>query len=133
MIHTTLALVAVLGAAAPSTPKEKFYVYGGGCSRSIQLRGTYTTIQAACVAAEKLRKEKQRFVTVRTGAHKKDYFGWNATQYKVYHKASEDSCRARFGWVLNKTVEKAKKAREIAEKLKKDGDSVEIVGHYVAK
>src|SRR5881227_3894886 len=72
--------------------KEKFCVYGGGCSRSIRLQASYDSAAEACAAAEKFRsKDKLRFVSVRTGAHDRDYFGRGikGTQYKVYR----NSCR----------------------------------------
>ena len=70
MIRTILSLLAVLtflAAATPGTanepatrkkiepPKEKYYIYGGGCSRSIRLQGTYETLADAFAAAEKFR------------------------------------------------------------------------------
>jgi hypothetical protein len=144
MIRTNLSLLAVLVVlAAPAlgtaneTPKpekieplkEKFYVYGGGCSRSIRLQGTYENLQDAFAAAETYRtKEKLRFVTVRTGAHKEDYFGDRATQYKVYRRG------IRCGnWFLHATVESAAKAKEMADKLRTELSPVEIVGHYAAE
>jgi hypothetical protein len=143
MIRTTLALLAALvilpasapGASGPArkvkaaVAKEKFYVYGGSCSRSIGLRGTYETIEAAFAAAEKFRtKDKLKWVTVRTGKHDKDYFGGNPTQYKVYRRG----CRGRT-WILHATAEKADKAKEVVEKLRKDAVPVEVVGHYAGK
>jgi hypothetical protein len=144
MIRTNLSLVAVLvilvapalGTAnesarreKPELAKEKFYVYGGGCSRSIQLRGTYENLKDAFAAAETFRtKQKLKFVTVRTGAHDKDYFGSSATQYRVYIRG------ARCGnWFLHATVQSADKAKEMADKLKTEHAPVEIVGYYAAK
>jgi hypothetical protein len=144
MIRTNLFLLAVLAIqAAPAlgttdetprpekveAPKEKFYVYGGGCSRSIRLQGTYENLEDAFAAAETFRtKEKLKFVTVRTGAHEKDHFGDSATQYKVYCR------RIRCGnWALLATVDSADKAKEMADKLKTEHSPVEIVGHYAAE
>jgi hypothetical protein len=128
LAFTTSPASEVTKQAKTEPAKEKFFVYGGGCSRSIRLQGTYDSLRAAFSAAEQYRtKEKLRFVTVRTGAHEKDYFGNGASQYKVYRFA----CRG--GLTLHATVEKANKANEIADKLKKEGVRVEIVGHYAAK
>jgi len=143
MIRTNLALLAVLGIllatppgrafekAPPEKPAkavEKYYVYGGSCSRSIRLQGTYEHIGQAWEAAEKLRnKEMMKWVSVRSGAHERDYFGTAATQYKVYQLL----CRG--GWRLHATLESADKAKEIADKLKGDGNPIEIVLHYAAK
>ena len=144
MIRTNLSLAAVLailvgpalGTANESVrrektepAKEKFYVYGGGCSRSIELRGTYENLNDAFAAAEMFRtKQKLKWVTVRTGAHDKDYFGSSATQYRVYIR------RPRCGnWVLHATVQKADKAKEMVDKLKTERSPVEIVGYYAAK
>jgi len=143
MIRTTLALLAVLGIFPASPPcrafekapqekpektLEKFYVYGGGCSRSIRLQGTYEDIRQAWEAAEKLRnKDMMKWVSVRTGAHDRDYFGTAATQYKVY----EILCKG--GGMLHATVESADKAKAIADKLKGEGNPIEIVLRYAAK
>jgi hypothetical protein len=136
MIRTNLSLLAVLAIlAAPDLgttgepSKEKFYVYGGGCSRSIRLQGTYENLKDAFAAAEKYRtREKLRFVTVRTGAHAKDYFGNQATQYKVYRRS------LRCGnWSLLAAVEGADRAKAMADKLKTELAPVEIVGHYAAR
>jgi hypothetical protein len=144
MIRTTLSLFAVLtvlAAPAPGTAnetpgpeqlqpsKEKFYVYGGGCSRSIRLQGTYENIEEAFAAAETYRtKEKLKHVTVRTGAHEKDYFGDSATQYKVYRRG------IRCGnWILHATVDSAAKAKEMADKLRTELSPVEIIGCYAAE
>jgi hypothetical protein len=144
MIRKKLCLLAVMATlAAPALgpanektkpekgqpAKEKFYVYGGGCSRSIRLQATYDTIKDAFAAAETYRtKKKLRFVTVRTGAHAKDYFGNGAAQYKVYRRG------IRCGnWFLHATVDSAAKAKEMADKLKTKLSPVEIVGHYPAK
>ncbi|HKB35322.1 MAG TPA: hypothetical protein VKD72_02645 [Gemmataceae bacterium] len=144
MIRTNLSLVAVLailvapalGAANESArrektepAKEKYYVYGGGCSRSIELRGTYDNLNDAFAAAETFRtKQKMNWVTVRTGAHDKDYFGSSATQYRVYVR------RIRCGnWVLHSTVQSADKAKEMADKLKTERSPVEIVGYHAPK
>jgi hypothetical protein len=133
MIRMTLALAVALIASAPSTArekkaaetvKEKFFVYGGGCSRSIRLQATFDNVWDACEAAERLRgKDKLNHVTVRTGAHAKSHFGTNANQYKVY----SNPCKV---WALRAATDSADRAREIAEKLKKDGDRVEIVVHF---
>jgi hypothetical protein len=147
MIRTKLSLFAVLAAlaapalgtaAAPRTAngepaKEKFYVYGGSCSRSIRLQGTYEDIRDALEAAQKYRTEaKLRFVTVRTGAHDRDYFGNGATHYKVYRKI--DGRRAGCGnWFLQATVSSAAEAKKVADKLQTGLSPVEIVGHYAAK
>src|SRR5262245_41742643 len=138
MIGTNLALLTLTGAlllapAAPANEKavpagEKVYVYGGGCSRSIQLQGTYDHAWQACEAAEKLRtKDKLRYVTVRTGAHEKDYFGTNATQYKVYRN------RCKLNWQLQATFDSPEKAKDLADSLKKAGDGVEVVLHYAPR
>ncbi len=144
MIRTNLSLWAVLAILAvpalgtaneTSKPakieasKEKFYVYGGGCSRSISLQGTYENLKDAFAAAETCRtKKKLKFVTVRTGAHEKDYFGNGATQYRVYRRG------IRCGnWFLHATVDSAAKAKELADKLKTEHSPVEIVGYYAAK
>jgi hypothetical protein len=144
MIRTNLSLLAVLATLAAPAPgtanerpkpekvepsKEKFYVYGGGCSRSIRLRGTYENINDAFAAAETYRaKENLRFVTVRTGAHGKDYFGDRATQYRVYRRG------IRCGnWFLHATVEGAGQAKEMADKLKTEHSPVEIVGYCAAE
>jgi hypothetical protein len=145
MIRTNLALptflgillVAAAGTASANEPKkvekteavkEKFCVYAGGCSRSIRLRGTYESLDQAAKAAEKCRKDKLRFVTVRTGAHERDYFGRGATQYKVYVQG----CKKK-GWQLHATVASDKKAQEMVDRLKKENIQVEIVGHYEKK
>ena len=109
--------------------REKFHVYGGRCSRSIQLQGTYDNIKDAFAAAETFRtKENMRFVTVRTGAHDRDYFGTSATQYKVYRL--ETKCG---NWLVHATVDSDVKAKELADKLKSEEKSVEIVGYYATK
>jgi hypothetical protein len=119
---------------APVPAQEKFYVYGGNCSRSISLRGTYDTLVAAGDAAEKLRSvDKMRHVSLRTGDHARDYFGGSATEYKVYARY-EVGCRlGPRGYRLHATVEKWDKAKEMADKLAKAGARVEIVGHYAPK
>jgi hypothetical protein len=145
MIRTnlfTLAVLVVLAATglgtAAEAPKpepvgpqqEKFYVYGGGCSRSIRLQGTYENVKDAFAAAETFRtKEKLSYVTVRTGAADRDHFGNGATEYKVYRLSG---CRCPT-WSLYAKAETADKAKEIAEKLKADSSPVEIVGYYAAK
>jgi hypothetical protein len=143
MIRTILSLLAVLtflAAATPGTanepatrkkiepPKEKYYIYGGGCSRSIRLQGTYETLADAFAAAEKFRTGGMKFVTVRTGEHTKDYFGDSATQYQVYRRG------IRCGnWLLHATVDSAAKAKDMADKLKTERSPVEIVGYYAAE
>jgi hypothetical protein len=140
MNRTKLALLAVLAiplasalAAAnqpapqqTATAQEKFYVYGGGCSRSIRLQGTYETIRDAYAAAEKGRSEGLKYVSVRTGEHDRDYFGNAANEYKVYSKTCKSS------WKLYATVASADKAKEMADQLQKGGSDVEIVRHYFA-
>jgi hypothetical protein len=114
--------------AKATTPPEKFYVYGGGCSRSIRLQGTYDTLPAAFTAAEILRStDKLNHVTIRTGDHDKDHFGRAATEYKVYRQMWRCSIS------LHKTVDKWDKANQIADELRKSGGRVEIVGHYAPK
>jgi hypothetical protein len=144
MIRTILSLLAVLTFLAVATvgtarepaprkktepPKEKYYVYGGNCSRSIGLKGTYETLDEAFAAAEKFRTGGMKWLTVRTGeTSAKDYFGASATQYQVY-------CRSpRCGnWFLHATVQSADKAKGMAEKLKTQFSPVEIVGLYAAE
>ena len=92
------------------------------------MQGTYENIKDAFAAAESFRTTKKlSFVTVRTGAHEKDYFGSGATQYKVYRRG------LRCGnWLLHATVQSADRAKELADKLTTDNSPVEIVGHYAA-
>jgi hypothetical protein len=89
------------------------------------LQGTYENLKDAFAAAETYRtREKLRFVTVRTGAHEKDYFGNQATQYEIYRRGIR--C---WNWVLHATAESADRAKAMADKLKTDLTPVEIVGH----
>src|SRR5439155_18357316 len=117
-VFTALLILAVPALGESSRPekidppKGKFFVYGGGCSRSIRLQGTSENLEDAFAAAERFRtKDKLNYVTVRTGAHEKDYFGDKATQYKVHHR--ERKCGT---WVLDATVERADRASEMADK-----------------
>jgi hypothetical protein len=143
MIRTILSLLAVLTFLAVATvgtarepaprkktepPKEKYYVYGGGCSRSIGLKGTYETLDEAFAAAEKFRTGGMKWVTVRAGAHEKDYFGASATRYQVYRRSLRSG-----NWVLQATVDSADKAKDMAEKQKTQLSPVEIVGFYAAE
>jgi hypothetical protein len=139
MNRANLALLAVLGillasalavASEPAQQKktegaeEKFYVYGGGCSRSIRLQGTYDSVGEACAAAAKCRAEGLKWVSVRTGAHDRDYFGTGATEYSIYSR----SCKT--GWRLSATVANAENAKAMAEQLKRGFFDAEIVLHY---
>jgi hypothetical protein len=139
MKRANLALLAVLGilvasalatASEPAQQKktegvqEKFYVYGGGCSRSIRLQGTYEAIGDACAAAAKYRAEGLKWVSVRTGEHDRDHFGFGATEYSVYVRA----CKA--GWQLQATIANADDAKAMADQLKRGFSNVEIVLHY---
>jgi hypothetical protein len=144
MIRANLSLLAVFAVlAAPKlgtaneTPKPemiepvngKLCVYGGACSRSISFQGAYENLQDAFAAAETYRtKRKLRFVTVRTGAHKNDYIGDRATQYKVYRRGV--GCG---NWFLYATVESADKAKDIADMLRTELSPVEIVRHYATE
>ena len=138
MIRTKLVLLAVITILAQSTrtmaddaakPEalKKFCVYGGSCSRSIRMQGSYATIQEAAIAAEKCRTDKLNYVTIRTGATGNDYFGMGATQYQVY------TVGCRVGWQLQATVDTEDKANEVAEQYKKDGRRFEVVLVYATK
>ncbi len=141
MIRAKLVLLAVITILSQSTPSmaddtakpeqpealKKFCVYGGSCSRSIRVQGSYATIQEAAAAAEKCRTDKLNYVSIRTGATDNDYFGMGATQYQVY------AVGCRVGWSLQATVDSADKANELAEQFKKDGRRFEVVLVYAAK
>lgn len=124
-----LAMSTLSWADEPAPAKEQFFVYGGSCSRSIRVQGTYDKVEDAFAAADKLRKAEMKHVTVRTGAHQRDWFGTAASEYRLYGQ----SCRSRI-WFVRATADSPAKAQEMVEKLKQDGFSpVEIVGYYAAK
>jgi hypothetical protein len=128
-----MALAPWLLAAAlahPTAPvKETYHVYGGGCSRSIRLQGTYDTPGAAFAAADVLRTEKKLgHVTVRAGAHERDHFGSAATEYRVYRKVTK--CGQ---WVLHATVPTAAEAVKVTEELAAGRHAAGVVGFYAAR
>ncbi len=149
MLRANLTLLALTGAltlipagvsnetkkdekkAAPV--KQKFCVYGGGCSRSIRLQGTYDSVAAACAAAEQFRnKDTLRFVTVRTGgSHDKDYFGFGSGVPGVKYQVYRLLCRS--GWQLHSSLDSADKAKALTDQLTKEGNRIEVVVHYPAK
>lgn len=108
----------------------KFYVYGGGCSRSIRLQGNYATADEAFTAAQGFREKGLVWVTVRTGAHEKDWLGNGATTYHVYTQSPRCG-----NWSVNATVKTAAEAKDLADKLKGERGlrRVEVIGHYEPK
>lgn len=126
MTYTLLALLALTN-GLDNKEAGKFFVYGGGCSRSIRLQSSHATLAAAYAAAENCRnKEKLKWVSVRTGAHERDYFGQNATRYDVY----TNPCR---GWTLVKSFDNAEKASEFAKQMRQDTNRIEVVRYYAPK
>jgi hypothetical protein len=89
------------------------------------LQGTYESLQEASAAASKLRNDKQRFVTIRTGLHDKDYFGNAAPRYEVYYRGRR--CGNLF---LHATTDSAAQALAIGDKLGTIGERFEVVNCY---
>ena len=103
----------------------RFSVFGGNCSRSIGLRGTYESATEAIAAARKCRNDGLKHVTVRIGEG--DYFGTDAKQYQVYRRG----CKG--GWYLHATVDNSDMANKISDELKSSGRrEVEIVLNYAS-
>jgi hypothetical protein len=110
-------------------PSEVYQIYGGGCTRSLRLLGTYATMRETGQAAEEFRtSQKLRNCLVTTGTRGQSYYSLGTpAQYKVYF----ESCKGR--WILVTTTNDAKKAQEAANKQKKDNRQVEVVQHYTKK
>jgi hypothetical protein len=112
-------------------PKEVFHIFGGGCSRSWRLWGTYVTGKEACEAAEAFRtKEKSSGFKVTTGAdwrHPLAYRFGSPTRYTVYARAGEGD------WTQVETTNDGKKAQEVLEARKKENVRVEVVEDYTSK
>jgi hypothetical protein len=133
-LFTVLALVAfpALSFADWNFKPKPFHVYGGNCSRSIGLRGSYATVEEAITAAAKLQTEKElKHVTIRTGdmaALKADYFGRGAAEYQVYRRG------VRCGiWSVHSTLSDADKVTALIKELETRLSPVAIVSVYKAK
>lgn len=129
MVPATCFLAVALALPnAPTPAKELYSVYGGNCSRSIRLQGSYDTSDAAFAAAEVFRTEKKMLhVSVRAGAHERDHFGNSATECRVYRRNLK--CGQ---WVLRATVATRAEAVARADELRA-GSAVGVVGFYAAK
>ena len=106
-------------------PTEVFEVYGGGCSRSWRLRGTYLTIRDAHEAAEDFRTNQKLSCKVTTGIKGRAWSYDSPKQYKVYVQG----CKG--GWGLAETTTDPKKVQEVVEARKKQDVRTEVVQHFV--
>jgi hypothetical protein len=124
-----IALAAAEAARAEEKPtvpeKTTFKVYGGSCSRSWRLLGTYENANDALRAAQKFRGEdKIRRVEVTTGNGDGLLLG-NPTSFSVYRQG------ARCGnWFLTTTVESRQKADELMKSGTTDLQPLALVLHY---
>jgi hypothetical protein len=126
-VLTALALVLTASAAAARPPApaqkqagQKFHVYGGNCSRSVRLLGTYDDAGAACWAAAAFRAQKLVRVQVTTG----NLGPWSGTvnSYSVYGR----SCKV---FSLRGRAETFWKAALLGELVRSNRDEVEIIYH----
>ena len=134
---TLAALVLIGGTGAEETKraetkpavavKEEFHVYGAWRRCGKPLMGTYQSIDEACRAAEKIRKDKQEG-DAEVALNTRGQYGVSIhpIEYRVYR----NPCK---GFFLMDTVASPEKAKEIAEGFKKHGDRVEIVSVFAKK
>lgn len=107
--------------------KETYLVQSTGCRGYRRVLGKYDTAQEAIRAAEKFRAEKNSNVAVSTGNETDALlFPVSAASFTVYR----NPCK---GFVEHAKADSLKKALEMAEQIKKDGEAVEIVYHFAAK
>jgi hypothetical protein len=106
-------------------PKEVFHVYGGGCSRSYQLRGTYTSAEEAFRAAESFRADKKWRCNVASGTKGKEWLTGSPAQYVVYERACKNN------WTVGITTKDLKKAEEAA--AAGEWGKGEVVHQYASK
>lgn len=129
-----LALFVAVGVAEDKAqqekkePTKKYFVYGGGCSRSIKLQGSYAEIDQAFDAAENFRtKHMMKWISVRTG-NNTDWFGRDAKVYHIYTRG------IRCGvWQVSSKVDDYEKASKIVEELTKKGQKADLLAVYVEK
>ena len=110
--------------AAPS--KEVICIYAGNCSRSMQLHGKYTTIEAAHRAAKELRAKQMRRVELVVSSREIPYLNWKVTEYRIYRIGCKGTAQQ------TATASTAAKVKELTESIEKQGDKVEIVAVAVA-
>jgi hypothetical protein len=104
--------------------KQTFNVYGGACSRSWRLLGTYENADAALKAAAKFRTTNKFRVEVTTGQGSGSVHG-RPIAYSVYSRG------IRCGnWRIQETVKDRQKADDIVKSFANDLQSLEVVLHY---
>jgi hypothetical protein len=110
---------------ATDPAKPAFKVYGGQCTRSWRLLGTYDNAHNACKAARKFRTEDKMRAEVTTGNGVGSILGGTPTSYSVYQRG------IRCGnWLLHSTVDSRQKAEEIMKGFNKDLQPTELVYHF---
>lgn len=107
-----------------------YTVCAGDCNRSMEIAGTFDTVELACQAVDDLR-QKRPYVGVLTG---------HVTSPRVVHPSFRDLLRPdncsvvrksrRCGsWFVSQKKTDLKSAEDTVEKIRKDGQSAEVVYH----
>ena len=105
-------------------PKEVFYVYGGGCSRSYQLRATCVTREEAFREVKELRKTYSNRCDVVTGTNGAQWASRSPKQFGVYVQGCKGS------WGLETTTNDPEKVKKIVEDKAKAEVRTEVVHLY---
>ncbi len=134
---TALSLYRSAPAAEPvqAPPEDRYYVFAGGCSRSIELRAAFDDAQSACHYTAKLRADpafgpwtRHLGVTDANDPFSASRHFWREEDddsYGVYVLSNN-------AWRLKKSTNNGKEADSLATRLRDEGRMVEIVVH-VAK